>query len=149
MRILASLFCGLIFGAGLLISGMIDPQKVLGFLDIAAIANGGWDPSLAFVMAGGLIIAFPIFHFARSQRTAMCGGEIAFPTRRDIDRDLVIGGLLFGIGWGMVGYCPGPAISALAFGQTETFIFVLAMIGGMIIHRFVIPTSVRSPRLSR
>ena len=119
MRILASAFCGALFGLGLIISGMTDPQKVLGFLDIAAIQTGNWDPSLAFVMADALVIAFPIFRFAQSRRTAICGGTIELPKRRDIDRNLVIGGLLFGIGWGMVGYCPGPAISALAFGRAK------------------------------
>ncbi|MCC9621354.1 YeeE/YedE family protein [Thalassospira sp. MA62] len=131
MRVIASLFCGLLFGAGLYISGMIDPQKVLGFLDIWAIGDGGWDPSLAFVMGGGLIVAIPIFHFAKARGSAMCGGDISQPKNRQIDRPLVIGGLLFGIGWGLVGYCPGPALSALVFGQTDTVIFVVAMIAGM------------------
>lgn len=140
MRILASAFCGALFGLGLIISGMTDPQKVLGFLDIAAIQTGNWDPSLAFVMAGALFVAFPIFRFAQSRRTAICGGTIELPKRRDIDRNLVIGGLLFGIGWGMVGYCPGPAISALAFGHIETIIFVIAMIAGMIVHKLMMNT---------
>lgn len=140
MRILASVFCGALFGTGLLISGMTDPQKVLGFLDIAAVQTGGWDPSLAFVMAGGLVVAFPFFRFARSRKNAICGGKVELPTRRDIDRNLVIGGLLFGIGWGMVGYCPGPAISALAFGHTETIVFVIAMITGMVIHKLMMAT---------
>lgn len=135
MRILVSLFCGTLFGAGLLISGMTDPQKVLGFLDVAAIPDGNWDPSLALVMAGGLLIAFPIFRFAKSRNTAVCGGTMELPTRRDIDRNLVIGGLMFGIGWGMVGYCPGPAISALAFGHPETIAFIIAMIAGMFFHK--------------
>lgn len=135
MRIFASLLCGLIFGAGLYISQMIDPQKVLGFLDIWAIADGGWDPSLALVMGGGLIVAIPFFRFAKSRSEAVCGGDMSLPTNREINRKLVTGGLLFGIGWGLVGYCPGPALSALAFGQTDTIIFVIAMMIGMIVCR--------------
>ncbi|MBV17499.1 MAG: transporter [Thalassospira sp.] len=135
MRIFVSLLCGAIFGAGLYISGMIDPQKVLGFLDIWAIADGGWDPSLAFVMGGGLIVAIPFFQFAKNRDNALCGGKMGLPTNRRIDRKLIVGGLLFGTGWGLVGYCPGPAISALAFGQTDTIIFVAAMLVGMVICR--------------
>ncbi len=130
MRILVSLICGTLFGAGLYISGMIDPQKVLGFLDIWAIADGGWDPSLAFVMGGGLIVAMPIFRFAKSRTEAVCGGEMSLPTNRAISKKLMIGGVLFGTGWGLVGYCPGPAISALAFGKLDTIIFVIAMLAG-------------------
>ena len=132
MRILVSLICGTLFGAGLYISGMIDPQKVLGFLDIWAIAEGGWDPSLAFVMGGGLIVAMPIFWFAKSRTEAVCGGEMSLPINRAISKKLMIGGVLFGIGWGLVGYCPGPALSALAFGQLDTIIFVIAMLAGMV-----------------
>ena len=105
MRIFVSLLCGAIFGAGLYISGMIDPQKVLGFLDIWAIADGGWDPSLAFVMGGGLIVAIPFFQFAKNRDNALCGGKMGLPTNRRIDRKLIVGGLLFGTGWGLVGYC--------------------------------------------
>ncbi|HCK17637.1 YeeE/YedE family protein [Thalassospira tepidiphila] len=131
MRTIVSLICGTIFGFGLYISGMIDPQKVLGFLDIWAIADGGWDPSLAFVMGGGLAVAIPIFQFAKNRTEAVCGGEMNLPTNRAITTKLIGGGVLFGIGWGLVGYCPGPALSALAFGHTDTVIFVVAMIVGM------------------
>ncbi|MBX2830159.1 MAG: YeeE/YedE family protein [Rhodospirillales bacterium] len=131
MRNLVSLICGTLFGAGLYISGMIDPQKVLGFLDIWAIADGGWDPSLAFVMGGGLVVAIPIFWFAKGRSEAVCGGDMNLPANRAITKKLVIGGLLFGTGWGLVGYCPGPALSALAFGQLDTIIFVVAMLAGM------------------
>jgi len=131
MRILVSLICGTLFGAGLYISGMIDPQKVLGFLDIWAIADGGWDPSLAFVMGGGLIVATPIFQFAKKRSDAVCGGGMNLPTNKNITTKLILGGALFGIGWGLVGYCPGPVLSALAFGQTDTIIFVVTMLAGM------------------
>ncbi|MFX4229293.1 MAG: DUF6691 family protein [Porticoccaceae bacterium] len=131
MRILVSLICGTLFGAGLYISSMIDPQKVLGFLDIWAIADGGWDPSLAFVMGGGLAVAMPIFQFAKNCSQAVCGGDMSLPTNKAINRRLILGGVLFGTGWGLVGYCPGPALSALAFGQTDTVLFVVAMLAGM------------------
>ncbi|MDG4718792.1 YeeE/YedE family protein [Thalassospira sp. FZY0004] len=131
MRILVSLICGTLFGAGLYISGMIDPQKVLGFLDIWAIADGDWDPSLAFVMGGGLIVAMPIFQFAKKRSDAVCGGGLELPTNKNITGKLILGGALFGAGWGLVGYCPGPALSALAFGQTDTIIFVATMLAGM------------------
>ncbi len=131
MRILVSLICGTLFGAGLYISSMIDPQKVLGFLDIWAIADGGWDPSLAFVMGGGLAVAMPIFQFAKKRSQAVCGGDMSLPTNKAINRRLILGGVLFGTGWGLVGYCPGPALSALAFGQTDTVLFVVAMLAGM------------------
>ena len=131
MRIFVSLICGTIFGFGLFISGMIDPQKVLGFLDIWAIADGGWDPSLAFVMGGGLMVAIPIFQFTKNRTEAVCGGDMSLPTNRAITPKLIVGGLMFGTGWGLVGYCPGPALSALAFGHTDTIIFVVMMIVGM------------------
>ncbi|WP_417803663.1 DUF6691 family protein [Thalassospira lucentensis] len=136
MRILVSLICGTIFGAGLYISGMIDPQKVLGFLDIWAITDGGWDPSLALVMAGGLLVAMPIIQFAKNRREPVCGGEMALPTNHKITRKLILGAVMFGTGWGLVGYCPGPAISALAFGQIDTVIFVVAMLAGMMVCKF-------------
>lgn len=135
MRILTSLICGLLFGIGLAISGMMSPQKVLGFLDIWSIPDGAWDPSLALVMVGGLIFAFPFFRFARTKSHAVNGGKITMPNRTDIDWKLVSGSLLFGAGWGLVGYCPGPAISALATGQWKSFLFVGAMISGMLLFK--------------
>ncbi|RCK53818.1 hypothetical protein TH25_00035 [Thalassospira profundimaris] len=135
MRILGALLCGCLFGAGLALSGMINPEKVLGFLDIAAIPAHGWDPSLIFVMAGGLIIALPFFWWAKWHNTALLGGNISLPTKRTIDRPLIIGSLIFGVGWGLAGLCPGPAISALSYLQLEPFLFVVAMLAGMIIQR--------------
>ncbi|OSQ40284.1 DUF6691 family protein [Thalassospira mesophila] len=135
MRLLAALVCGTLFGAGLAVSGMINPEKVLGFLDIAAIATNSWDPSLALVMAGGLVVATPFFIWAKSQPTALCGGDISLPVKRKIDRPLVIGGLLFGVGWGIAGLCPGPAIAALSQPRTSILLFVAAMLAGMALHR--------------
>ena len=129
-----ALAAGLLFGAGLAVSGMHDPAKVLGFLDIAALAGGGWDPSLAFVMAGGLAVTLPAFFYARRRPAPIAAPQFQTPGATAIDRRLMLGALIFGIGWGLVGYCPGPALAALAFGATGTLLFVAAMIAGMAIE---------------
>jgi len=131
---LIALSAGLLFGAGLAISGMHDPAKVLGFLDIAAIVSGGWDPSLAFVMAGGLAVTLPAFWYARRRAAPVAAPAFQAPTATAIDRRLMLGAAVFGVGWGLVGYCPGPALAALAFGATGTILFVLAMMAGMLLE---------------
>ena len=131
---LIALAAGLLFGAGLAISGMHDPAKVLGFLDVAAIASGTWDPSLAFVMAGGLAVTIPAFLCARRRSAPIAAPQFQTPAATAIDRRLMLGALIFGVGWGLVGYCPGPALAALAFGATGTILFVLAMIAGMMLE---------------
>jgi uncharacterized protein len=128
MAALASLICGLIFGFGLLISGMTQPQKVLAFLDVL----GRWDPTLAFVMAGALAISSAGFVLARTRGRPMLAAEHLWPTRTDFDRPLVVGSVMFGIGWGLVGLCPGPALENLASLSPQVIVFVLAMIAGMI-----------------
>jgi len=137
MRITGALFCGTLFGAGLAVSGMINPQKVLAFLDIAAITSNSWDPSLALVMLGGLVVAIPFFVWAKPRKNALLGGTITLPVKRKIDRPLVIGSLLFGVGWGLAGLCPGPAISALSQFQTKSLLFVAAMLVGMALQRLL------------
>ncbi len=134
MRILVALVAGLVFGAGLTISQMVNPAKVLAFLDIGAIAKGGWDPSLAFVMGGALIVAAPAFLLIRQFGRPLLAGSLQIPTRRDIDGRLLAGAAIFGAGWGLVGFCPGPAVAALAFGLAKPLIFVAAMLAGMAIH---------------
>lgn len=129
-----ALVAGLLFGLGLAVSGMFDPAKVLGFLDIAAIASGGWDPSLAFVMAGGLAVTLPAFQIARRWRQPVAAAEFQTPRAQGLDGRLLLGALLFGIGWGLVGYCPGPALAALAFAVPGTIVFVLAMVAGMLLQ---------------
>ena len=129
MQVLMAFITGLIFGLGLILSGMTDPAKVIGFLDIA----GAWNPSLAFVMGGAILIASIAFHFANTRSKALLGGVMRLPTARQIDRRLVLGGLAFGIGWGLTGYCPGPAVASLAIGGSKPLIFVLAMLAGMAI----------------
>lgn len=127
MQILASLSAGLIFGLGLILSGMANPAKVLGFLDLA----GAWDPSLALVMAGAIAVGLVAFALAKGRSHSLLGAEMKLPLARQIDRRLVGGSLLFGIGWGVAGFCPGPALVALGMGQAKAVVFVLAMLAGM------------------
>ena len=127
MYILASLLAGLVFGIGLIVSGMANPAKVLDFLDLA----GSWDPSLAFVMAGAIGVGLVPFAFAKRRTLSFLGTEMALPQARHVDRRLVGGGLLFGIGWGIAGFCPGPALVALGMGETKAVVFVVAMLVGM------------------
>lgn len=129
MNALTSLLAGLVFGLGLVISGMANPAKVLGFLDLF----GEWDPSMAFVMAGALLVGTIAFHLAGKRTRAILGAPISLPKARDIDRRLVLGSLAFGIGWGLAGYCPGPVITSLAVGGVKPWIFFLAMMAGMLI----------------
>jgi hypothetical protein len=127
MQALASLVCGLVFGCGLLISGMTQPAKVLGFLDIF----GCWDPTLAFVMAGALAMSGAGYALARRFRGPLFAAHYLWPTRSDIDRPLVVGAVMFGIGWGLVGLCPGPALENLASLSPRVIVFVLAMMAGL------------------
>jgi uncharacterized membrane protein YedE/YeeE len=133
MRALASLVCGFIFGWGLFLSGMIRPDKVLDFLDVLAIPSGGWDPSLAVVMGAALVVTFIGYRFARP-RTPVFASANQWPTQTAIDRPLVIGSVLFGAGWGLVGLCPGPAIENLASLSTPLIVFVVAMAIGTLGH---------------
>src|SRR3979490_3266746 len=132
MWIIAPLLCGLVFGAGLLISGMVQPTKVLGFLDIF----GAWDPSLAVVMVAALAVSIPGFMLARRHGRPILAAQSFWPTRMDLDRSLVIGSALFGIGWGLVGLCPGPALENLASLSPGIIAFVAAMGAGMVLHDF-------------
>ena len=127
MMNLASLLAGLVFGLGLIVSGMADPAKVLGFLDLA----GAWDPSLAFVMGGAVGVGLVAFFVARRRRVSLLGAPMQLPAARGIDRRLVGGSLLFGIGWGVAGFCPGPALVALGMGSVKALLFVAAMLVGM------------------
>ncbi|MFV8834176.1 DUF6691 family protein [Aquisalimonas sp.] len=128
MRTLLSAFVvGLIFGVGLLVSGMANPQKVLGFLDLA----GAWDPSLALVMVGAIGAAFIAFRVAAGRRESLLGEPMRLPARADIDGRLLFGALGFGVGWGMAGFCPGPAVVALGAGEAKALVFVASMVAGM------------------
>jgi uncharacterized membrane protein YedE/YeeE len=126
MQIIVSFFVGLLFGIGLIVGGMTNPAKVQGFLDLA----GRWDPSLAFVMGGAVLVGLVAFRFAGKRERSLLGDAMRLPTARQIDRRLVLGGLAFGIGWGLAGYCPGPALASLALGG-KPLIFSIAMVAGM------------------
>jgi len=121
---------GLVFGLGLILAGMTDPGKVQGFLDLV----GAWDPSLGFVMGGAILVGLGAFALARRRTTAFLGGVMQLPTSAAIDRKLVVGNLVFGIGWGLAGFCPGPALVALGAGHWQALLFVLAMLAGMALH---------------
>ena len=127
MVVFAALLAGLVFGLGLIVSGMANPAKVLGFLDLA----GAWDPSLALVMAGAIGVSLVAFIFARGRTHSLLGAEMEMPRKRGIDGRLVGGALLFGMGWGVAGFCPGPALVALGMGQIKAVVFVAAMLSGM------------------
>jgi len=129
-RLLASFVAGLVFGLGLLLAGMANPAKVLGFLDLA----GAWDPSLALVMAGAVAVGSIAFALAKRRRVALLGAPMQLPTARQVDRRLVVGSLVFGVGWGLAGFCPGPALVALGEGASQAMVFVLAMLAGMGLH---------------
>lgn len=124
---LSEFLVGLLFGLGLILSGMTDPGKVLGFLDLAGL----WDPSLAFVMGGAIAVGALAFAVAKKRTRSFLGGAMHVPTARDIDKRLVLGSLLFGVGWGLAGFCPGPAIVSAAAGQPKAMVFVAAMLAGM------------------
>jgi uncharacterized membrane protein YedE/YeeE len=126
-EIAASLAAGLLFGAGLLVSGMANPEKVLGFLDLF----GEWDPSLALVMAGAVGVGLAGFAFAPGKERSALGLPMRLPARASIDRRLIIGATLFGVGWGLAGFCPGPALVSLATGSPKAILFVAAMLAGM------------------
>lgn len=130
MQIITAFATGLIFGLGLILSGMTDPSKVIGFLDL----TGQWDPSLAFVMCGAILVGVVAFQFAKGRKKSLLGDVMRLPTARQVDRRLVFGSLAFGTGWGLAGYCPGPALVAVAQGGTQPLIFVAAMLAGMALY---------------
>ena len=133
MFFLTSLLAGLVFGLGLIVSGMANPAKVLGFLDL----TGAWDPSLALVMAGAIGVSFFAFFFARDRTRSLLGAEMKLPTGHTIDRRLVLGSMLFGMGWGVAGFCPGPGLVGLGMGEVKALVFVAAMLVGMVVFELI------------
>jgi uncharacterized membrane protein YedE/YeeE len=127
MFALSALLSGLVFGLGLIVSGMANPAKVLGFLDLA----GAWDPSLAFVMGGAILVGFFAFLIAKRRTLSFIGAEMKLPTASAIDSRLLTGSALFGAGWGVAGFCPGPGLVALGMGEPKALVFVAAMLVGM------------------
>jgi uncharacterized protein len=133
-KLVSAFLIGGLFGLGIAISGMINPAKVLNFFDVA----GSWDPSLAFVMAGGLTVAFIGYRLLFATRKApVLGAEFALPAKKRIDAELVGGAAIFGVGWGIAGFCPGGAVPAVGLGHSETVIFLAAMIAGIVIARAI------------
>jgi hypothetical protein len=134
MNVLVGAFIsGLIFAIGLGLGGMTQPAKVTAFLDFA----GNWDPSLAFVMGGAILVYTPLYHLIRRRSTPLFVSTFSVPTRTDLDPRLLGGAALFGIGWGLGGFCPGPAVTSLASGQTSVVIFVASMLAGMYLFKLV------------
>ena len=129
MRLIVAYSIGLIFGIGIMISGMANPAKVLNFFDIA----GTWDPSLAFVMGGALLVTLIGYRIVLKRPMPLMGGGFHLPARRDIDLPLVAGSATFGIGWGIAGFCPGGAIPALGTGRTDVFLFMGALLAGILV----------------
>jgi hypothetical protein len=130
MNRLTEFLVGLLFGLGLILSGMTDPGKIIGFLDVF----GAWDPSLAFVMMGAIAVGFVAFALAKKRTTTILGGALRLPTASHIDKRLIIGSTVFGIGWGLAGFCPGPALVSMASGQIQALWFVSAMVAGMLAY---------------
>lgn len=133
MKTISAALAGLVFGLGLILSGMSNPAKVLGFLDLA----GRWDPSLALVMAGAVAVGALGFAWARKRSASLFGEPMRLPTATRIDRRLLLGSLTFGVGWGLAGYCPGPALASLLQGDIEPWLFVLAMLAGMALFELI------------
>ncbi|OEF27625.1 YeeE/YedE family protein [Vibrio rumoiensis] len=135
---LASLFSGLLFGFGMVLSGMVDPDKVIGFLDVA----GDWDPSLAFVMGGALLVFVPAYHLLiKPRQKPIDNSEFCIPNNKSIDKKLILGASLFGIGWGIAGVCPGPALASLSLMNTSLIAFVVSMLVGMLMVNLGYKTS--------
>ncbi len=134
--IISAFLCGLIFGVGLLISGMANPEKVLGFLDLSQ----AWDPSLAFVMIGAIAVGIVGFALVKGRKRAFCGVPILLPKNNAVDRALLVGAILFGLGWGLAGICPGPSLILLGAGVGKGLLFALAMLAGMWIVNRVRPS---------
>lgn len=130
MTLISSLFAGLLFGVGLIFSDMVNPEKIIGFLDF----TGKWDPSLLFVMLGAISISFFAFRDASKKFASILGQPMSIPTKKDLDVRLIAGSVIFGIGWGLAGYCPGPGIASIAKGNMQPITFVIAMLFGMLIY---------------
>lgn len=145
LALAGALVSGILFGLGLAIAQMTDPQKVKDFLDIAAISSGGWDPSLAFVMGGGVIVFFIGFRLFGRRAAPVAAPAFSLPTRSRIDAPLIAGSAIFGVGWGIAGFCPGPAIADVALVPGSALLFLAAMIAGSWLTGFLTDTSARPP----
>lgn len=140
LRLIIALAAGALFGFGLSMSGMVDPARVIGFLDVA---SGHWDPSLAFVLGGALLVALPGVAIQRRMTRPALDDHFYLPTSCAIDRPLVLGAAIFGAGWGLAGFCPGPAVASLSVGLVPSFIFAAAMVAGMMLHDHLLAGRIR------
>jgi uncharacterized membrane protein YedE/YeeE len=140
LRLLVALVAGALFGFGLSLSGMVDPARVIGFLDIA---SGHWDPSLAFVLGGALLVALPGVALQRRLTRPALDDRFYLPASCVIDRPLILGAAVFGAGWGLAGFCPGPAVTSLSIGLVPSFIFAAAMVAGMMLHDHLLAGHIR------
>ena len=140
MSKLIALLSGVIFGLGLIISEMVNPAKVIAFLDLA----GAWNPSLGLVMAGAIAVALPAFYVAKRKQNSVCGMEMHLPNNKTIDTRLIVGSLTFGVGWGIAGFCPAPALVSAAAGQWQAIVFSLAMIVGFYVFAILEKSKTRS-----
>jgi len=140
-QFVVSFIAGLLFAFGLIVSGMSNPSKVLNFLDI----TGNWDPTLAFVMAAALLVTFPAFRFVLKRSAPLLSDRFYLPTKQQIDAPLIAGAAIFGIGWGLAGLCPGPALTALGSGATSAFVFVAAMIAGALAQKYIVQPRLDAP----
>jgi len=136
--LIVAVICGTLFGSGLYVSQMVDPLKVLKFLDFGAIPSGNWDPSLAFVIVAAILVMFIGVKIVRKKETPILDNEFHLPDNKKIDHSLIIGSIIFGLGWGMSGICPGPAISLIAFMPENLIIFLLAMFAGSFLGSYVL-----------
>jgi uncharacterized membrane protein YedE/YeeE len=137
MSLLVQFLIGLLFGTGLVVAGMSNPEKVLNFLDLSAIPAGGWDASLAFVLGGAALVTFVGYRVVLKRDRPLFDTQFHLPKKQDIDLPIVVGPAIFGIGWGLAGFCPGPAFTALGTGSTQALIFVIAMLAGMVSARWL------------
>ena len=135
MSLLVQFLIGLLFGSGLVVAGMSDPAKVQNFLDLAAIPTGGWDPSLAFVMGAGALVTYLGYSLVLKRKQPIFDTQFHMPKAKHIDAPIVVGPAIFGIGWGLGGFCPGPAFTAVGTGSSQAIIFVVAMLVGMVAAR--------------
>jgi uncharacterized membrane protein YedE/YeeE len=145
MAVVVQFIIGLIFGLGLILSGMSNPAKVLNFLDVGGIPAGTWDASLMFVMIGAIAVTFAGFRLVQSRARPFFSEQFHLPTKIDLDPRIIAGPAIFGIGWGLAGFCPGPAFTALGFGSASALVFVAAMFAGMVLARW----SAHLPSLTR
>ncbi len=127
MQIMTAFVTGLIFGLGLILSGMTNPAKIIGFLDIL----GNWDPSLVLVMLGAIVVTASSFHLTKNRQQSLFGQQIKLPKSSNVDHKLIIGSLMFGVGWGLAGYCPGPSLASVLHGGYQPLVFVISMLIGM------------------